>query len=163
MVHILPGLAYETSIMDKTDQSLVALLRRNSREPIASLAASLGVSRATVRARLDKLQTSGVITGFTLRLSEDELQQPVRGITLIKIASNKTDRIISQLHKITAIQVIHSTNGKWDLIVETATEDLAAFDKALGAMRNIDGISESETNLLLATRHYGSSRSGAPK
>ena len=142
-------------IMDNTDKDLIALLRRNSRASIATLAASLGLSRATVRTRLDKLVSSGVITGFTLRLREDDLAQPVRGITLIKIAGHRTARIIAQLHKITAIQAIHSTNGKWDLIAELASEDLATFDAALGAMREIDGISESETNLLLATHHHG--------
>lgn len=144
------------SNMDKIDQNLIAVLRRNGREPIANVAANLGVSRATVRARLEKLQQSGTITGFTVRLREDELQQPVRGMTLIKISGHKTERIIAQLHKIPPIQKIHATNGKWDLIVEIATQDLAAFDMALRAMRNIDGISESETNLLLATHHFGS-------
>ncbi|WP_189640907.1 Lrp/AsnC family transcriptional regulator [Paramylibacter ulvae] len=141
--------------MDKIDKSLIALLRKNGREPIANLAAGLGVSRATVRARLDKLQHSGAITGFTVRLREDDLAHPMRGMTLIKIAGNKTQRIINQLHQIPAINAIHATNGKWDLIVETATDDLASFDAALSAMRRIDGILESETNLLLATRHHG--------
>lgn len=139
--------------MDSTDKDLVAILRRNSRESIANLAAKLGISRATVRSRMEKLITSGVIAGFTLRLREDELPFPVRGITLVKIAGHRTKRITAQLEKITAIRDIHSTNGKWDLIVELATETLADFDAALAAMREIDGISESETNLLLATRH----------
>ena len=139
--------------MDSTDKDLVAILRRNSRESIANLAAKLGISRATVRSRMEKLITSGVIAGFTLRLREDELPFPVRGITLVKIAGHRTKRITAQLEKSTAIRDIHSTNGKWDLIVELATETLADFDAALAAMREIDGISESETNLLLATRH----------
>lgn len=139
--------------MDITDRDLIALLRRDSRMPIASLAAALGVSRATVRARLDKLVSAGVIAGFTLRLREDELHHPVRAITLIKIAGHKTERITAELHKLTAIQVIHATNGKWDLIAEMATDDLMALDQALSMMRKIEGIEESETNLLLATRH----------
>ncbi len=141
--------------MDDLDRSLIAHLRRNSREPIANLAASLEVSRATVRTRLDRLISTGAITGFTVRVREDDLTSPVRGITLIKIAGHRTARIIAQLQKITGIQGIHSTNGKWDLIVELASENLSNFDAALGAMREIDGISESETNLLLGTHHHG--------
>lgn len=155
MVTILTVLIYSSDIMDEIDQSLIALLRRNGRAPIASLAAHLGVSRATVRSRLEKLQSKGTIAGFTVRLHEDELQQPVRGITLIKIAGHRTESIILRLHRISAVQLIHATNGKWDLIVEMATQDLAAFDLALRDMRRIDGISESETNLLLATHHFG--------
>jgi DNA-binding Lrp family transcriptional regulator len=138
--------------MDRIDRDLIALLRSDGRAPISSLAAALGVSRATVRARLDKLVMDGAITGFTLRLREEDLQHPVRAITLIKIAGHKTNRIIAQLHKITSIQAIHATNGKWDLIAEVATDDLASLDQVLSMMRKIDGIAESETNLLLATR-----------
>ena len=138
--------------MDNLDKDLIALLRRNSREPLSNLAAALGVSRATVRARLEKLKSTGVIAGFTLRLREDDLKYPVRGITLIKIAGHRTKKVVAQLQKITAIQSVHSTNGKWDLIVELASETLASFDGALGEVRKIDGISESETNLLLATQ-----------
>lgn len=141
-----------SSKMDSLDKNLIALLRRNSREPLSNLAAALDVSRATVRARLEKLKTRGVITGFTLRLREDDLKHPVRGITLIKISGHRTNKIVAQLQKITAIQSVHSTNGKWDLIVELATESLESFDAALGEIRKIDGISESETNLLLATQ-----------
>lgn len=138
--------------MDSLDKNLIALLRRNSREPFSNLAAALHVSRATVRARLEKLKTTGVIAGFTLRLREEELKQPVRGITLIKISGHRTNKIVAQLQKITAIQSVHSTNGKWDLIVELASDSLISFDAALGEIRKIDGISESETNLLLATQ-----------
>ena len=141
--------------MNNTDTKLIAALRKNGRAPIASLASELGLSRATVRNRIEKLQANGTITGFTVRLANDDLAQPVRGITLIKVAGNKTNRIISNLHRISAIQAIHTTNGKWDLIVELATEDLSRFDAALSEMRTIDGISESETNLLLKTRHHG--------
>lgn len=139
--------------MDELDKSLIAILRKNGRAPIASLAASLGISRATVRAHLEKLQAGGAITGFTVRLREDDLTHPVRGITLIKIDGPKTERIIAQLHRIPAVQTIHTTNGKWDLIIQMATGSLAMLDEALDAVREIDGISGSETNLLLATRH----------
>lgn len=138
--------------MDSRDKDLIALLRRNSREPLSNLAAALGMSRATVRARLEKLKATGVIAAFTVRLREEELAYPVRGITLIKITGHRTKKVMTQLQKITAIQRVHSTNGKWDLIAELASDSLASFDAALAEMREIDGISESETNLLLATQ-----------
>lgn len=149
--------------MDKIDHTLIALLRRNSRESIANLAHALNVTRATVRKRLENLQTNGTITGFTVRLRQDDLAHPVRGITLIKIAGHRTERIIRQLHHIPAIQAIHATNGKWDVIAELATNDLVGFDLALSAMRKIDGISESETNLLLATHPYGKGKGSFDK
>jgi DNA-binding Lrp family transcriptional regulator len=138
--------------MDSLDQEMIARLRRDGRESIANLAAALGKSRATVRSRLAKLQTTGIITGFSVTLREEGLVHPVRGMMMIKIAGHKTERIIARLHGISAVQSVYSTNGKWDLIADLATEDLMTFDAALGLMRKIEGIAESETNILLATK-----------
>jgi DNA-binding Lrp family transcriptional regulator len=56
------------------------------------------------------------------------------------------------LTKIPEVQAVHSTNGIWDLIAEIGTETLEQFDKVLTDIRRNDGITKSETNLLLSTR-----------
>ncbi|WP_419905245.1 Lrp/AsnC family transcriptional regulator [Kiloniella sp.] len=138
--------------MDKHDVSLVAELRRNSRISLSNLSAALGLSRATVRSRMDRLISLGTILGFTVVLKEDVEQSPIRGLMLIGIEGRGTDRIAHRLNGIPAVQAIHSTNGKWDMILEIGTETLAEFDKILNDIRRIEGIMTSETNLLLATR-----------
>ncbi len=55
----------------------------------------------------------------------------------------------------TAVQAVHSTNGKWDLIAELGTETLADLDEALAQIRRLDGVTISETSLLLATKRAG--------
>ena len=54
---------------DEIDQKLMALLRENARRPVAGLARQLGLARTTVQARIDRLETTGMITGYTLRAS----------------------------------------------------------------------------------------------
>jgi len=49
------------------------------------------------------------------------------------------------------IGAVHTTNGKWDLVVEVAAESLADLDAVLRRLRLVPGITASETNLLLAT------------
>jgi DNA-binding Lrp family transcriptional regulator len=46
---------------------------------------------------------------------------------------------------------LHTTNGRWDIIVELGVESLEAFDQSLQRIRLIKGISNSETSLLLST------------
>jgi DNA-binding Lrp family transcriptional regulator len=50
---------------------------------------------------------------------------------------------------------VHSTNGKWDLIVELSTQTLLELDEVIHRIRNIEGVTTSETNLLLSTRKAG--------
>lgn len=137
--------------MDKTDQKLVAVLRQNARASISELASTLNLSRATVRARLDRLIADEEILGFTVVLKEDLADSPVRGITLIEIEGKGDERIISRLRGFPEIQTIHSTNGRWDLIVEFGAETLSDMDQVLRQIRRIDGINASETNLYLTT------------
>ena len=138
--------------MDDIDLQLISALRRDGRASVSDLAARLGVTRATVRARLDKLIKAGEILGFTAVLKGDVDELPVRGVMLIEIAGKGTGRIIDQLGGMAEVQTIHTTNGRWDLIVELGTETLPELDAVLRRIRLIDGVSNSETNLYLATK-----------
>ena len=62
------------------------------------------------------------------------------------------NRITHTLGGIPAVRAIHSTNGKWDLIVETGTDTVEELDIVLDQMRRIQGVKASEINLLLATQ-----------
>ncbi len=153
-------MASKNSEMDDSDQRIVGALRRNARIAISDLAAELGVSRATIRSRMERLIASGEILGFTVVLRGDATEMPVRGITLIEIEGKGNERIVSRLRGFPEIQTIHSTNGRWDLIVEFGTETLADLHEALKRLRLIDGIVASETSLYLATQR--SSKASVP-
>ena len=99
--------------MDDLDRKLITLLRHDGRRSISDLAADLGLTRATVRARLEKLEQSGEIIGFTVILRSDAIDLPVRGITMIEIAGQAADTVIDALSGFTEVSSIHTTNGNW--------------------------------------------------
>lgn len=141
--------------MDDVDRKLISALRNDARASLSDLALLLGVSRTTVRGRIERLRQRGDIVGFTVVLQDDLKTDPVRGLMLIGIEGRGTDRITRHLNGLTAVRAIHSTNGRWDLIVELGTETLAELDEVLTQIRRLDGVATSETNLLLATRKSG--------
>ncbi len=137
--------------MDDLDKRLVTLLRHQGRRSISDLAIDLGVSRATVRARMARLEKAGDIVGYTVILRADAVDQPVRGIMLIEIEGHAADRVIRALGGFSEISQIHTTNGRWDLVIELGTGTLTDLDAVLRKIRLIPGIIGSETSLLLAT------------
>lgn len=141
--------------MDDLDHALIRALRQDARAPLSSLSALLGVSRATVRARIEKLRGSGDIIGFTVLLKGDVARDPVRGLMMLGIEGRGADRIKRQLSDLPEVQAIHATNGRWDLIVELGTDTLAQLDRILDTIRRFDGVSTSETSLLLSTMKSG--------
>jgi len=133
------------------DQKLLTLLRHNGRRSISDLATELGLSRATVRARIERMEREGDIVGYTVILRADAISMPVRGIMLIEVEGRAADRIVDVLGGFPEISAVHTTNGKWDLVAEFGTGSLADLDAILRRIRLIPGVTASETNLLLAT------------
>ncbi|KQB98039.1 AsnC family transcriptional regulator [Loktanella sp. 1ANDIMAR09] len=138
--------------MDELDAHLIAALKRNGRASLSELAAQLGVTRSTVRVRLDRLVQGGEIAGFTVLTRSDVRPDPVRGLMMLEIAGRGAEKVMKQLQRMTEVQAVHSTNGTWDLIAEIGTDTLETFDQVLFAIRRLDGVTRSETNLLLSTR-----------
>jgi DNA-binding Lrp family transcriptional regulator len=138
--------------VDDIDARIIAELRRDARISISDLAGIVGLSRVTVRTRMDRLRAEGVIVGYTVVLGEDVRDAPVRGLMMLGIEGRGTDRVLHALRRFSEVRAIHTTNGKWDIIVELGTETLEQFDNVLARIRRLDGVSNSETNLLLATR-----------
>ncbi|QPC85636.1 AsnC family transcriptional regulator [Mesorhizobium sp. NBSH29] len=137
--------------MDTIDEQLITLLRHDARRSISNLAVDLGVSRATVRSRVARMERAGIIIGYTVILRADAVDQSVRGITMIEIEGHAADRVIRTLGGFAEVTTIHTTNGRWDLVVELTTQTLAEFDAILRRIRLVQGITGSETSLLLAT------------
>ena len=74
--------------MDEIDQKLIAQLRQNSRESIATLAARLKVARGTVKNRMARLESEGVIAGYTLRLRPDVQSDQIKAWMSIAVTVN---------------------------------------------------------------------------
>ena len=136
--------------LDETDRRLLALLRQDARAPTSSLAAALGLARSTVKARIDRLRARGVIRGFSLVLGGDAEAGAVRAITLVE--SKAIEKTLERLGGFPEIAALHTTNGRWDIVLEIETDTLQALDTLLSAIRGLPGVAAAETHLLLSTR-----------
>lgn len=138
--------------MDDMDTRLLALLTKDGRASVSALAATLGVTRATVRARMDRLEQAGEILGYRAVLKSDLADRPVRGAIAIEIEGKGAARVARTLAGMAEVEAVHSTHGRWDLIAELGADTLETLDTTLNRIRLIDGVSRSETNLYLSTR-----------
>lgn len=135
--------------LDELDRRLIALLRSDGRAPVTTLARRLGVTRATVNNRLERLTESGTVLGFTVRTRDDYGDDEVRAVSLIEVEGRNTTEVIKQLRGLAEIQSLHTTNGGWDLVAEIRCASLRDFDEVLLRIRSCDGVINSESSLLL--------------
>ncbi|KJV45790.1 AsnC family transcriptional regulator [Acinetobacter indicus] len=130
---------------------MLGLLRENARISITEIAQKTRNSRATVQKRIEYMEAAGIITGYTVRIKPNLNPQLIQAWMSIMVEGNNAQAIIKELRLDPAIQTLHTTNGKWDLLVEIQSDNLVNFDLILSRIRSISGIYNSETNILLST------------
>ncbi len=136
---------------DDLDRRIIAHLRADGRASLAKLADALGVARGTVQSRLDRLIETGTLLGFTVRVREDYDARSVHAVMMIEVVGKSTTQVIRKLRGFPEIQTLHTTNGNWDLVASIRADSLSDFDRVLREVRMIDGVSNSETSLLLSS------------
>jgi len=137
--------------IDETDHELLSLLADNARAPVATLARRLGLARTTVQARLDRLEHSGVIAGYTLRLSES-LRAPLRATALVSIEPRSAPAVLSRLKSLPSVRTVHTTSGRFDLIVGLEANTTEALDDTLDRIGETRGVKSSESLIHLSTK-----------
>ena len=140
--------------MDSTDRALLSLLRDNARLSVAALAKMLRVARGTVQNRLARMEKDGTIVGYTVKLKPQAEDRRIRALMTVAVEGNRTDEVLKSLRGDPAVCALHTTNGRWDIVAELRTDSLEAVDRVLSRIRLIDGISNTETSLLLSTHKY---------
>lgn len=136
--------------LDDLDRRLIGLLRSDARLPVSSLAAALGMARATVKNRMERLEREGVILGYSARLNEHGDAGEVRAIMALKVQGRAASNVLRTIRGFPEVASVHTTNGRWDVMLEVRVGDLHEFESALRRIRLIDGIVSTETNILLA-------------
>ena len=138
--------------MNNLDSQIIALLKRNARMSVTQMAQELAVSRVTIDTHIKKMEQSGVITGYTVKLGTEEFGHKVSGWILISVTANEEERAIEQLVNMPEITRLHTTNGKWDLAAEIQVLSLENFDSTISRLRQVKGIMDTDTSLLLSSR-----------
>lgn len=135
--------------LDSTDRDLLILLKHNARASVTELAATLGVSRVTLKSRMASLRADGIIRRYTIDVAELSDQDQIQAVSLLELRLAKVDKVYRELKRMPEVTSLYTTNGKWALVAHSETKNLAAFDQLLSKMGKLDGVANVETCLLL--------------
>ena len=138
--------------MDELDNGILALLGADARMSVATLARRLKVARSTIQARLERLETGGVIAGYTVKLGEAARQGRLVASVLLTIEPRAQAAILSRLKSIPEVERVFSTSGRFDLLLQVATANTRALDDVLDHIGGLTGVKSSESLIHLSTR-----------
>lgn len=131
--------------LDDIDRKIIARLQIDGRATVTTLAGVLELARGTVQTRLTRLIDSRTIKRFTIDLNTLEANELVRAVMMIEIRGNTANAVQKALKRMPEVSALHRTCGVWDLVVELETTSLYEFDSVLSRIRELPGVSNSET------------------
>lgn len=138
--------------MDEVDRNILSLLASDARVSVSVMARRLGLARSTLQARLERLEATGVIEGYTVRLGAGTKAARIRASVMLTVEPRAQASVLSRLRAIDAVERIHTTSGRVDLLLEVAAETTAALDAVLDRIGGIEGVRGSESLIHLSTK-----------
>ena len=133
--------------IDAVDRSIIEALQKNGREPFRRIAAAIGVSEATVRARYLRLCRENIlqVTGVTNPLGLGFEAMAMVGIR----TAGPPDEVAEQIARWDEADYVVITTGQFDLLVEIVCADRRQLLDLTNRLRALDGVVSTETFLYL--------------
>lgn len=138
--------------MDDLDKALMMQLSVDARVSLATLARRLKVARSTVQSRLERLESSGAIAGYTVKLGDAARAGLIRASVLLTVEPRNQAAILARLKAIPEVERVNTTSGRCDLLLQVAAPTTAALDAVLDGVGEIAGVRSSESLIHLSTK-----------
>lgn len=136
----------------ESEERLISVLREDVRATISNIARKLKVSRATVQARISKLENDGVIVGYTLLLGKDYLNQFVSAHVSIAVEQRSSSIVSSGLMKIKQVSAVHAISGEYDMIAILHARSTEQLNRLIDKIGNLEGVVRTNTSVILETK-----------
>jgi DNA-binding Lrp family transcriptional regulator len=140
------------SHIDETDRRIIGKLRENARTPISDLGRALGLSRTTVQSRIERLERLGVVTGYTLKVSEAHERGLIHAYVMLTTAPKQTAAVIGAARANPAVRRLASVSGPFDLIAEVATQSVAEMDELIDALGALEGVERTTSSVVMSVK-----------
>lgn len=140
-----------SSDLNSIDEKIVHLLQTDSRKPFVEIAKQIGLSESAVRRRVKNLLENNTIKRFTLELNSTNRTS---AITLISVSSTADTSVVSAaLMNLKGVVVIYEITGQYDIAAIISASSVIEINKCIDDVRRIDGVSDTNTVIVLKTMY----------
>jgi Lrp/AsnC family transcriptional regulator, leucine-responsive regulatory protein len=138
--------------LDDVDRRILALLQQDARRTITDVAEHVNLSPAPVKRRIERLERTGVIAGYTVQLDHRKLGPSVEAFTELRFAGDTdVDRILETAREIPEVQELFTTAGDPDALARIRVEDVAHLKQVINRLRRSGRVTGTKTLMVLDT------------
>ena len=134
------------------DEALLSLLREDARASTAQIARRLGLSRTTVQSRIERLQRSGVIAGYTVRVADEFERDRIRSLILLTVLPKQMASVVEALRAMPEVRSLQSVSGPWDLVAVAVVPTIGEMDELTDRIGVVPGVERTTSSLVLSTK-----------
>lgn len=138
--------------MDFIDYKILACLKENSRENATNIGRKINLSTSAVIERIKKLESSGLIGGYTTIINQNALGREIMAFIYVSLEHPKyNEKFIRQINDNTSISECHYIAGDFDFILKVLTKSGKSLEGVLNYIKAINGVSLTRTSVVLST------------
>ncbi|HTZ45478.1 MAG TPA: Lrp/AsnC family transcriptional regulator [Jatrophihabitans sp.] len=136
--------------LDALDVAVLAALRDSPRAGYLELSRTLRVSRATVQARLERLEKAGVVSGYGPDVELAAAGFPVLAFATLEIAQGRLDEVTAAMRAIPSVVEAYATTGPGDVHCRLAASSHEDLQRVLIEVSQIPGVARSTSVVALS-------------
>lgn len=140
------------STLDPVDRSLLAALQRNARAPLTELAADLHLGVSATRARLQRLTSSGVVSGFTAAIDPRSLGFTLHAVVRMKVHGSLYDKVAEVLEREPQVVRCLRVTGESCYVAEILARDMSDLERITSKLTRIGSITTDLVYEVVADR-----------
>lgn len=131
--------------MDELDEKIIAILKENSRRSNVDIAKELGTSEGTIRLRIRRMLSDGIIQKFTIKTRSKNLTAFVD----VKVNTNvKTTEVSQRIRELPGVEAVYEISGDFDIIVLVDVGNTEELNSIIDQIRPM-GVESTRTKMIL--------------
>lgn len=148
----------DTARLDAVDRQIVELLRSDGRRTVREIAKAVNLSAAPVRRRIDRLEASGVILGYTVVLDRAKMGPALEAVTELRFVGNTDiDHIVAFASNLPEVDEVLTLAGDPDALVRLRVDNVDHLQRVVNQFRSSSaGVIGTKTLIVLASWQRGS-------
>lgn len=139
--------------MDAIDQTIITLLKENSRMPIAQIGTVVHLSVPAVSERIRKLKEQGIIRRFTLQLNREKTGSAMLALIFVTLSNPKHRQgFLACVGQTPAILECHHLAGEYDYMLKAAVSGTGQLEALVSEqLKAVPGVARTNTVVVLST------------
>lgn len=138
--------------IDDIDRKIIRILQENARISASDIGKKIHLSVSAVSERIRKMESSGLISKYTIILNNEFMQRDLSAFMLISLhspdVSTKFLNFVEQNSDVTSCYYIA---GEFDYMIKIVTQNTSTLTKVLNQIKNLDGVDKTNTMVVLET------------